>query len=71
MRRRTPPKLEADEVAHAMADMSELMQPVLDAVVGYRAECLRRGFNETVSEMMAAAYHSTLLMMMAKPKAKP
>ena len=52
----------------ALHQMMEGMHAVLDAVDGYRAECLRRGYNETAAEVMAMDFHRMMLNQMSGAK---
>ena len=57
----TAPTPNPSDIALGFVAMLESMRVVLDAVDGYRAECLRRDYSPTAAEQMAMAYHHALL----------
>ena len=44
-----------------MLGLLDQLGPMLDAVDGYRAQCLQRGYSPTAAEAMAVQLHSELL----------
>ena len=59
-----PPKSDMNaEIAEVMASVLSLFGPVLEAVDGYRRQCVERGFTpEDASVMAAELHHSTMAM---------
>lgn len=53
-----------ETMIQAFAEMSEMMQVVVEAAVGYRARCEANGFSPTAAEAMAMEYHGYLMRMM-------
>lgn len=47
----------------ALGNFAAMLEPVNDAVDGYRTSLLRRGYNETAAEQMTVEYHRCLLHM--------
>jgi len=47
--------------AEALANFNSLIQPMQEAVDGYRADAERRGYSPTVAEAMAMEFHSYLM----------
>lgn len=45
--------------------MAEAFRGVLDTTEAHRAECLKRGFSETASELMAMEVHAALIRAMS------
>lgn len=50
--------------AVGLANMMEGMAPLLEAVVGYKAQCVDAGFTEADASSMAADLHSELVKSM-------
>lgn len=42
-------------------DLNEMLGPVRDAVLGYKATLVEQGFSEQAAEMMTVEYHSFLM----------
>lgn len=58
----TPPPTQV--LAEAMASMTEMLGPVMEAVDGYKAEAERRGYSPTVAEAMALDFHRMVIAQM-------
>ncbi len=56
----------AQLVAQDLANWSEGLGPVLEAVEGYRATLERHGYGDAHARAMAADYHSALLRMLVR-----
>lgn len=57
-----PFKSPASVLAEAMTQLAENLAPILEVATGYKQKCLEAGFDETVSNMMAAEYHNQMLI---------
>lgn len=51
----------ANDVAVSLAQLREATAPVMEAVEGYRVECVRAGYSEGLARKMAADYHAFVL----------
>lgn len=60
----SPPSAVERLASEAIAIRDVSMAVVLDTVVGYRAQCLERGFSVASAERMAVAFHAVLLQRM-------
>lgn len=49
------------QMAQALLEFSALMQPVGEAVDGYRSDLERRGYSPTGAEAMAMNFHRLLI----------
>lgn len=47
-------------------DMLDTFAPMKDAIDGYRADWIRRGYSETAAEMMAVDLHRAMLGSMSR-----
>jgi hypothetical protein len=54
----------ADDLAGMIQQLNELLEPIMEASVGYRAKAANAGFNEAASNAMAASYHDVLMTIM-------
>lgn len=52
--------------AEGLAQIAVAMEPLAEAVEGYRARCERNGYSDAVSRGMAADYHSALMRMVMR-----
>jgi len=52
--------------AEGLAQIGVAMEPLTEAVEGYRARCERNGYSDAVSRGMAADYHAALLRMVMR-----
>ena len=52
------------QFAIGLANMMEGMAPLLEAVVGYKAQCVDAGFTEENASRMSADLHSELVKSM-------
>ncbi len=52
------------DTRQAMMELLELMAPVREAVLGYRASLMEDGWNETEAQMMAMQFHGYLITKM-------
>lgn len=68
-----PPAAEPDElplsaaVAGVIAELGETLEPVLEAVNGYRSKLLGLGYPADAAASMAADYHRMLLAAFSRP----
>lgn len=67
-----PPTDEPNSFASAILGFDSITGPILDAVEGYKAQCIARGWNETAAEMAALHYHAFLYQaLITPPQARP
>lgn len=57
MRRREHQHTTVDDVAQNCITVLEAMGPILEATIGYKAQCEAAGFSPTASEQMAQTLH--------------
>ena len=55
-----------DALAKGLAAIAETMQPLREAVEGYRAQMERDGYGDALARKMAADYHAALLRVVLK-----
>lgn len=60
------PRATADIIAEGVANVSTALEPVLEAVVGYRAKCKAEGFSDEGAEAMAVEFHRILVAALVK-----
>lgn len=59
-----PPDAAAVKVATALATFGAAIEPVKEAVQGYRDDLIARGFSPTAAETMSMEYHRLLFQKM-------
>lgn len=55
----------ADDVAAAVAELGAVLEPVLEAVQGYKQKAVAAGFSAATAEQMAVHYHRHLFAVLS------
>lgn len=55
---------DSNDLAYYIQQLNELLEPIMEATVGYRKKAADAGFNEAASNAMAASYHDVLMTIM-------
>lgn len=55
-----------DSLAAALVTVGEMMQPIIEAASGYRAQVIAAGFAPAAADLMAGEYHSALIALVRK-----
>lgn len=53
--------------SEVMLTMMEQLQPILAAVIGFRAQCEAEGFSPTAAEAMAVVLHEQIIRTVFRP----
>lgn len=56
----------AQQLATGLVQMGQALEPILEAVEGYRVRLEAAGYGDALARRMAADYHAALLRMLLK-----